>query len=79
MKSVLLLPDKNKTIPYSNKNNCVNPTQPNSTFIPDTNSLSASLKSNGARATSAKQERNHKTKIGVNKIFIFTSFEKAKF
>lgn len=52
--------------PYSERNKQVNSRAENSTLNPDTNSLSPSAKSKGARFVSAKQDINHIRKSGKN-------------
>ena len=52
--------EKLKTIPYSLRKIKINKLLPNSTLKPEISSLSPSLKSNGARLTSATTEINHR-------------------
>jgi len=52
---------------YSAKNNKVNPALENSKLYPEINSLSPSLKSNGARFVSARRVNNQINRNGVRK------------
>lgn len=51
-------------LPYSDRNKQANSKAENSTLNPETNSLSPSAKSKGARLVSAKHEVNHIKNIG---------------
>ena len=58
---------KNITAPYSPKKIKIKPRLPNSTLNPEISSLSASLKSKGARFVSAKTLKNQGKLTGKNK------------